>query len=49
MLLVVALFVVVEFEEDEADTFCFASDVEFCEPGAVNRPKLETTGAGEFL
>ena len=40
---------VVEIEEVETETFCFVSDAEFCDPGAVSKPRLETTGAGEFL
>ena len=45
----VVLFVVVEFVDGVAETFGFVSDEELFKPGAVNKPRFETTGAGEFL
>ena len=48
-MLLFVLFVVAEFEEAGAAIFCFVSDAEVCDPGAVRRPRFETTGAGEFL
>ena len=48
-MLLFVLFVVAELEEAGAAIFCFVSDAEHCDPGAVRRPRFETIGAGEFL
>ena len=45
----VVLLVVVEFVDGVAETFGFVSDEELFKPGAVSKPRFETTGAGEFL